>query len=122
MASASSKGRPELYSTLSTEAIQEYTKCMSISGERSLELVMAMLVTNAYYFPATSWRHLKFYQYVHLASTIALDIGLGEPGPYEEQRSSGYSTGLDPAPARGQPANDLKRARTLLACYSACAS
>ena len=45
MATASGMAHPELYSTLNTEAIQEYANLLMVGGEKSLELVQAMIMT-----------------------------------------------------------------------------
>ncbi|KIX04484.1 uncharacterized protein Z518_05354 [Rhinocladiella mackenziei CBS 650.93] len=46
-------------------------------GERSLELVQTLLVHISFYIRAKHMRELNFNQLVHIASTMALDIGLG---------------------------------------------
>ncbi|OAP56273.1 hypothetical protein AYL99_09452 [Fonsecaea erecta] len=47
------------------------------SGERSLELVQALLLHTFFYGRPKNMRDLNFNQMVHIASTMALDIGLG---------------------------------------------
>lgn len=46
-------------------------------GERSLEIIQTLLVQISFYFRAKHMRELNFNQMVHIASTMALDIGLG---------------------------------------------
>ncbi|KAL2428719.1 hypothetical protein ABEF95_005350 [Exophiala dermatitidis] len=46
-------------------------------GERSLEIVQALLLYTTYYAKPKPTRELNFNQIVHMASTMALDIGLG---------------------------------------------
>ncbi|KAF4549614.1 Hypothetical protein D9617_20g026700 [Elsinoe fawcettii] len=115
MATASSKGRPQLYSVLSTEVIQDYISRVMIKGQKSLEIVKAILITCAWYFPTDRWSTLKFYEYTHLASTIAVDIGLGERDtalqPRDEADTKLSATALM-----------LEKKRSLLACYAQCAS
>ncbi|OQV00916.1 Fungal specific transcription factor domain-containing protein [Cladophialophora immunda] len=47
------------------------------TGERSLELVQTLIVHILFYGRAKNMRDLNFNQMVHIASTMALDIGLG---------------------------------------------
>ncbi|GAB7353927.1 hypothetical protein MBLNU459_g4535t1 [Dothideomycetes sp. NU459] len=78
----------KLHSTLSTEVIQLYARLLWIGAEKSLELVQAMITTAVWYLPIGEWSRLKFYEYVHLASTMAMDIGLGEPDPQTRRKPS----------------------------------
>ncbi|KAG8624994.1 hypothetical protein KVT40_006745 [Elsinoe batatas] len=115
MATASSKAHPGLYSALSTEVIQDYISRVMIKGQKSLEIVKAIMLTCAWYYPADRWSSLKFYECTHLGSTVAVDIGLSERDTVSIPR--------DETDARmGVPALMMERKRTLLACYAQCAS
>ncbi|PSK54340.1 hypothetical protein B9Z65_3459 [Elsinoe australis] len=114
MATASSKGRPELYTTLSTEVIQDYVSKVLINGQKSLEIVKAMNITCAWYHPTDRWSTLKFYEYSHLASTVAMDIGLGE-------RDSSMVPRDEADMNMGPERLSRERKRTLLGCYAQCA-
>jgi hypothetical protein len=46
-------------------------------GERSLELIQALLVHSTFYTKPQGVRELNFNQMIHIACTMALDIGLG---------------------------------------------
>ncbi|PNS21779.1 hypothetical protein CAC42_377 [Sphaceloma murrayae] len=115
MATAASKGRPDLFSVLSTEVMQDYVSRVLIKGQKSLEIVKAMMITCAWYFPTDRWSTLKFYEYSHLASTVAVDIGLGHRDTAHVPR--------DESDMKMSPETmSLDRKRSLLACYSQCAS
>jgi hypothetical protein len=61
-------------------------------GERSLELVQALLVHVSFYSRTLQMRDLNFNQMTHIASTMATDIGLGRR-PHKatsEQRNGPY--------------------------------
>ncbi|KAJ5481115.1 hypothetical protein N7539_007009 [Penicillium diatomitis] len=47
-----------------------------VKGEKSLELVQALLVTAIWYQPPDNMEELKFYQLVQFAVIIAMDLGL----------------------------------------------
>lgn len=70
-----------IQSTAAVELIEMLTKELSLrvvyKGERSLELVQALLVYTTYYAKPKPAQELNFNQMVHIASTMALDIGLG---------------------------------------------
>jgi hypothetical protein len=46
-------------------------------GERSLELIQALIVHSTFYTRPKEVRELNFNQMIHIACTMALDIGLG---------------------------------------------
>jgi len=125
LASGSSQAEPELYSGLSTSLIQEYSKRIMLSGEKSLELVQAMMVSSSWYYSADHWRNQRFYEYLNIASTIALDLGLGEPyRPTDPTLSSiggFYLGGSKTVTLEAQDTeNFIDRKRALIGCYNAC--
>jgi hypothetical protein len=48
-----------------------------IRGEKSLELVQAITLSCMWYSPPDHFEELKFFQLIHMAIAIALDIGMG---------------------------------------------
>ncbi|KAL1982932.1 hypothetical protein VTN96DRAFT_619 [Rasamsonia emersonii] len=48
-----------------------------IKGEKSLELVQAIIVSCMWYAPPDRFEELKFYQFIHIAVVMSLDIGMG---------------------------------------------
>ncbi|KAL1964548.1 hypothetical protein VTN77DRAFT_6845 [Rasamsonia byssochlamydoides] len=48
-----------------------------IKGEKSLELVQAIMVSCMWYAPPDHFEELKFFQFIHMAVVMALDIGMG---------------------------------------------
>jgi len=129
MAAAAGIAHPELYSVLNTEAMQEYANASMVRNEKSLELVQAMLTSVLWYVPMGTWSQMKFYEYIHYASTMAADLGLGEdglankvtPGLVGELSSTWQLEPLKPSTAIS-PAIDIENARTWLSCYFQCAS
>lgn len=81
VAAASGKTDPKLYTLLSTELLQMYASRTARSGEKTLEFVQSLLLSAVWYYPGDTFDQLRFNQYIHMAATIALDIGLGsKPG------------------------------------------
>ncbi|CAG8983990.1 hypothetical protein HYALB_00009592 [Hymenoscyphus albidus] len=73
IAAASGKTEPHLYSTLNSEVVASYVQRTIID----LELAQAEIVTCIWYYPPGNWVALKFYEYINMATTMALSIGLG---------------------------------------------
>ena len=129
IAAASGKSDPELSTVLNTEVLQAYATGTFMNSEKSLELVQAMIVTSVWYNPPSGFGQLKFYEYIHMAATMALDIGLGtKPDTLREERHSSNSyrppEGGDTTSSStsAEPdADDIENMRTYLACYLICA-
>ncbi|CAG8962092.1 hypothetical protein HYFRA_00005135 [Hymenoscyphus fraxineus] len=115
IAAASGKTEPHLYSTLNSEVVASYVQRTIIDCEKSLELVQAEIVTCIWYYPPGNWVALKLYEYINMATTMALSIGLGT-NPNVSKRRWGENSGS----IEGQPMQideDLERRRTILTCY-----
>lgn len=104
--------------TVLTEAYQMVADRVVVKGEKSLELVQALLVLTIWYLPPDNLEELKFYQLIHLAVVLAMDIGLnrragGDLKPFARIREllikkpNGGATDLNGPEAR----------RTWVGCY-----
>ncbi|KAI9698260.1 MAG: hypothetical protein M1820_007530 [Bogoriella megaspora] len=111
VAAAASKVDPHLYSILTTEVLQTYATRIVVNSEKSLELVQAMTITAAWHFPPDSYSRLKFYEYIHMASTMCIDLDLGSN---TSESASGSELNVD------RKSRDSCRA--LLASYVNCSS
>ncbi|XP_044724821.1 C6 transcription factor (War1) [Hirsutella rhossiliensis] len=78
MAAASSETH-RLQRALHRELMQLFAYKIVVAGEKNLELVQALHVAVVWYWPPEHFEELKFYQLVHMAAVMALDIGLGKP-------------------------------------------
>lgn len=74
---ASSSELPSVQRTLTKELMQIIADKVVVVGEKSLELVQALHVAVMWYWPPEHFEELKFYQLVHIAAVMAIDIGLG---------------------------------------------
>ncbi|OGE51694.1 hypothetical protein PENARI_c012G10216 [Penicillium arizonense] len=99
-----------LAAVLNREMVRLYSERFFIEGEKSLELVQALLLMIIFYFPPASPLKLQFYQYTHIASTMALEIGLAN-----KRRVSKKSDRKN----RLEPHDELlaEQARAVLGCY-----
>ncbi|CZR59172.1 uncharacterized protein PAC_09064 [Phialocephala subalpina] len=116
IAAAAAKTDSHLYSILNSEVLSAYAHRTVIRGEKSLELVQAMIVTSIWYFPPGKYAQLKFYEYIHMAVTMALDLGLGKnPKPSRNRR--GVTADAGDGVTEVLDENELERRRTFLVCY-----
>lgn len=100
----------DLAGVLNREMIRLYADRFFIEGEKSLELVQALLLMMIFYFPPSSPLKLQFYQYTHIASTMALEIGLATKRRTSQKK---------PDRKRSAPHDELMaaQARAVLGCY-----
>lgn len=95
---------PSLFGELFKEMTKVYAERIFINGEKSLELIQSLILTSVWYCPpdeSCGPANLHFYQYIHMAATMALDLGIGL--------------------AVDKSVISLDECRSLLACYLNCA-
>ncbi|KAJ5180899.1 hypothetical protein N7492_004109 [Penicillium capsulatum] len=61
---------------LLTEFYQMVADRVVVKGEKSLELVQALLVSAIWYIMPDNMEEMKFYQLIHMAIVVAMDMGL----------------------------------------------
>ncbi|KFA66283.1 hypothetical protein S40285_01892 [Stachybotrys chlorohalonatus IBT 40285] len=113
-----------LQRTLQREMMQLFAEKVFLSGDKSLELVHALLVSVIWYWPPENFEELKFYQLVHMAAVMAIDIGLGKKTTGRRRVPLHPFTWRD-HPFRRQPPLDpttLECRRTWLVCHFLCAN
>jgi hypothetical protein len=76
LAAAIGKFNKEAQLTLLTESYKMIADRVVVKGEKSLELIQALLVSTIWYLPPDNLEELKFYQLIHMAVVLAMDIGL----------------------------------------------
>ncbi|KAG6150785.1 hypothetical protein E4U37_005706 [Claviceps purpurea] len=113
---------------LQKELLELFAEKIIIVGEKNLELVQALQVAVIWYWPPDHFEELKFYQLVHMAAVMALDIGLGKK---KASPSSAAAWSCPPSPSslpnncggghpRRQPPPDptsLESRRAWLTCH-----
>lgn len=133
IAAASGGSDAKLNVSLNKEILQVYAEQIVIRGEKSLELIQSMLITIAWYCPPDNFEELKFYQYIHMAATMALDLGIGKKTrnvpSYSHPLAGGVIESAGSEPSReercrmNRPPVDsglLDTRRTILSCYLNC--
>lgn len=110
---------------LAREAVGAIADCVVRNGAKSLELIQAMQVTALWYKPPEQAEQTNFYQIIHMAAVMALDIGLGKRfNPAKARRGfGGPNANFAPGPQKTLPqdSDTLEARRAWLGCYYMCA-
>jgi hypothetical protein len=112
-ASAHSKGSA-LSDKLHEEAVYLYARSAFINGEKSVQSIQAMLVTVAYYSPPKKPGQLQIYQWVNMAASMALELGLASKPRTHEQLPKRAIRSLQKI---SSPEELLEHCRTVLTLY-----
>ncbi|GAB0132152.1 hypothetical protein EsDP_00000596 [Epichloe bromicola] len=118
MAAASSE-TPGVQRVLQKELMELFAEKIVIVGEKNLELVQALQVAVIWYWPPEHFEELKFYQLIHMAAIMALDIGLGKKS-VAKGGMAGFSWREQHNPFRRRPLPDptsLESRRAWLTCH-----
>lgn len=68
--------QPDVQTLLVEDFYKIIAERVVVKGEKSLELVQAVLISSIWYMPPDNFEELKFYQLIHMAVTLAMDIGM----------------------------------------------
>ena len=99
-----------LAAVLNRDMVRLYADRVFIEGEKSLEMVQAVILMIIYYLPPRSPLRLQFYQYTHIAATMALEIGLATKRRVSKKSSDRKQPG-------GYDESLAEQARAVLGCY-----
>ncbi|XPT01816.1 hypothetical protein M3J09_010943 [Ascochyta lentis] len=116
-AAAHSKGSA-LSDVLHEEAVYLYARTAFINGEKSVQTIQALLVTVAFYSPPKSPGQLQIYQWVNMAASMALELGLASKPRTHEQLPKRAIRSLQKI---SSPEELLEHCRTVLYLYVVCA-
>ncbi|KAL9115830.1 MAG: hypothetical protein Q9227_000198 [Pyrenula ochraceoflavens] len=119
MAAAAGFVAPQRQLDFTLEVVRIIADRVLCRGQKTLELVQALLVTSTWYQPPDRYEELNFNQLIHMSAVMGIDLGMGKrsrPGPspgmwkeYNDKRKAGF----DPDGAETR--------RTWLGCYFMCA-
>jgi Fungal Zn(2)-Cys(6) binuclear cluster domain len=76
---------PDIQRSLMKEIMRVYADRIICNGEKTLELIQSLCVSTLWYWPPEHFEELKFYQLIHIAAVMAIDIGIGrriKPGKH----------------------------------------
>lgn len=143
IAAAAGTENPELSAMLDREVLHTYATKSLVHSEKSLEMVQALLISAVWYHPPNKFGQLKYYEYIHMAATMALDIGIGarrttrrsrfgsresnqlqvgRPNVHPLEDTANPDLSLTPRSSDHSPeTTSIESRRTFLACYVVCA-
>ena len=98
--------RPDMPPKLAEDIMKSFGDQVMYRGDRSLELVQCLTLYVCFYSRTLQKKDLNFYQYIHVACTMALDLGLG-------RRTSKAGNGRLKIPEHER----LEARRAWLGCY-----
>ena len=122
-----STGDSELQLELYQDLMRQLADRIVVHGHKNIELVQALVVSVIWYFPPDHFDQLKFYQLVHMAAVMAIDLGLGRrksframapPATFSDSASCG--TPFSAMVVRRLQSPDpmsIESRRTWLVCY-----
>ena len=110
LAASAGASDPTMNRRLNQEIQKVYATKVSIQGLKSLELVQSLLLSILWTYPPDNFEDLKFHQQIHMAATMALDLGLARK-PKEtskgQQTSEMLFAGQHPNLAKDQSSTNL---------------
>jgi hypothetical protein len=116
-AAAHSKGSA-LSGQLHEETVYLYARSAFIKGEKSVQAIQALLVTVTYYSPSKTPGNLQVYQWVNMAASMALELGLTSKPRTHEQLPRRAIRSLQKI---SSPEELLEHCRLVLLVYIVCA-
>ena len=111
----------KFHSTLHREVLQVFADRIILRGEMSLQLIQALLLTASGMAP-DDYEDRRFSQYIHMAATMALDLGIDRKQFHPRSLAKRKEAGVD-AHKLGSPpleSDSIDAYRTLLGCYVSC--
>lgn len=118
MAAAAHCKGSALSDKLHEEAVYYYARTAFINGEKSVQAIQALLVTVAFYSPPKTPGQLQIYQWVNMAASMALELGLASKPRTHEQLPKRAIRSLQKI---SSPEELLEHCRTVLYLYVVCA-
>lgn len=120
LSASSGSNFPELQRALTKEVMGIYAERIICNGEKTLELIQALQISSLWYFPPEHFEELKFYQLIHIAAVMAIDIGMGKRSKSQKSKAAGL---WRDHPWRRTPYPDpesVEARRAWLGCYFLC--
>ncbi|OQO03785.1 hypothetical protein B0A48_10425 [Cryoendolithus antarcticus] len=138
MAAASGVDNADLATKLDREVLQEYARRTVVNSEKTVELVQSLIISAVWYQPPSRFVQLKYYEYIHMASAMAMDIGIcTRPSHTKRKRFPAESVGnvhptedaanpdlsMSSRPTQNELSSDsIECRRIFVACYGICAA
>ncbi|PBP26492.1 c6 zinc finger domain containing protein [Diplocarpon rosae] len=112
--------KPEKQRILTKEIMSIFADRVICSGDKSLELIQAIIVSCLWYWPPEHFEELKFYQLIHIASVMAIDIGMSKKSKLQKSTAAGLFRDNSWRRTPYPDPESLESRRTWLSCYFLC--
>ncbi|KAJ5273800.1 hypothetical protein N7478_008925 [Penicillium angulare] len=110
--------KKDLQMPLINECYQLIADNVVVKGRKSLELVQALLITAIWYIPPDNLDELKFYQLIHMAIVLAMELGLNRRSNGDLRPLSRIREIIAKTPVTQElDLNGPEARRTWLGCY-----
>lgn len=122
LSAGASTDHPEIQKVFTKEVMQIYADKIICRGEKTLELVQALLVSTIWYWPPEHFEELKFYQLIHLAAVMAIEINISKKNSSSQAPKSMAGLWKDHQWRRTAvpDASSIEARRTWVSCYFLC--
>jgi hypothetical protein len=105
--------------TAQTPLLQELYKTVAerviVKGEKSLDLVQALIVSCLFYTPPENFEEIKFYQLAQLAVAVGMDIGMNRKASGKLKPFNLLKEAIKNSPTADPDSPESRR--TWLGCY-----
>jgi hypothetical protein len=120
LSASSGLSHPALQKILTKEVMGIYADRIVCNGEKTLEIIQALQVSALWYWPPENFEELKFYQLIHIAAVMAIDIGMGKKSKSSSTKAAGlwrdHTWRRTPYP----DPESIEARRAWLSCYFLC--
>lgn len=120
LSASSGLSHPTLQKVLTKELMSIYADRIICNGEKTLEIIQALQVSALWYWPPEHFEELKFYQLIHIAAVMAIDIGMGKRSKSSKPKAAGlwrdHAWRRTPYP----DPESIEARRAWLGCYFLC--
>jgi hypothetical protein len=120
LSASSGMSHPALQKVLTKEVMSIYADRIICNGEKTLEIIQALQVSALWYWPPEHFEELKFYQLIHIAAVMAIDIGMGKKSKSSTKKAAGlwrdHAWRRTPYP----DPESIESRRAWLSCYFLC--
>lgn len=108
---ASTSTQPAISAKLFRDTTQFLAEKVVVAGDKSLDLIQALMVLSTWHLPPSTFKELKFSQYAHMAATMVTDLRSSNDKRYA------ILTPSDPSMVSHEL---VQTCRTFLAAYFLC--
>lgn len=110
----------EIQQRLNEMLLDVYANSILRQGEKSLDLVQALMVSTIWYRPPKRYEQMNVYMLTHIAALMALDFGMGRKLNASRNMRVAANVGQSEAPKTFLRSDSVEARRTWLGCYFVC--